>query len=137
MVKVSEAKIKEFISVICSMIGYLLFACGCLWMIKYCGGKLRIRGISGIVAVTWMWDPGGGILGILAFVLLPAGTWLVLVALFSIITNQSHQPGKRSRKSEPGGVMQMSRPIPHLPWTRNGGAPTVLDLPSLLNRTVL
>ena len=39
-----------------------------------CGGKLRIRDIAGIVAVTWMWDPGGGILGILAFVLLPAGT---------------------------------------------------------------
>ena len=39
-----------------------------------CGGKLQIRGIMGIVAVTWMWDPGGGALDILAFVLLPAGT---------------------------------------------------------------
>ena len=39
-----------------------------------CGGKLRVRGIAGIVAVTWVWDPGGGALGILAFVLLPAGT---------------------------------------------------------------
>ena len=43
-------------------------------MIMYCGGQLRIRGIAGFVAVTWMWDPGGGILGILAFAPLPAGT---------------------------------------------------------------
>ena len=41
---------------------------------RCCGGKLQIRGIMGIVAVTWMWDPGGGALDILAFVLLPAGT---------------------------------------------------------------
>ena len=39
-----------------------------------CGSKLRIRDIVGIVAVTWMWDPGGGVLGILAFVPLPAST---------------------------------------------------------------
>ena len=38
------------------------------------GSKLQISGITGIVAVTWMCDPGGGALGILAFVLLPAGT---------------------------------------------------------------
>ena len=35
---------------------------------------MKLRGIADIVAVTWMWDPGGGALGILAFVLLPAGT---------------------------------------------------------------
>ena len=41
---------------------------------KHCGGNVKLRRIGGIVAVTWMWDPGGGALGILAFVLLPAGT---------------------------------------------------------------
>ena len=40
----------------------------------YCGGNVKLRRIGGIVAVTWMWDPSGGVLGILAFVLLPAGT---------------------------------------------------------------
>ena len=42
----------------------------------YCGGKVKLRGIAGVVAVAWMWDPGGGALGILAFVLLPAGALL-------------------------------------------------------------
>ena len=45
---------------------------GCRWrrwrdalseyLALYCGGNGKLRRIGGIVAVTWMWDPGGGVL---------------------------------------------------------------------------
>ena len=55
----------------------------CVVPLACCGGNVKLTRIGGIVAVTWTWDPGGGVLGILAFVLLPAGTKLVLVVALS------------------------------------------------------
>ena len=40
----------------------------------YCGGKVKLGGIAGLVVITQMWDPGGGKICILVLLLLPAGT---------------------------------------------------------------